>query len=104
MTASTTIPMPGNPGKDAREEARWRRGDYPDIMNTCICCGRKATRSHYVAMEGMGLIPIAEGLTRDDNSFMGFYPVGSTCRRLLPQGYVITKRAMRAACGDDSSW
>ena len=92
MAHAAHIPVPYDSEKDDREDARGRKGQYTDINNTCHLCGRKATGSHFIALADGMLISTEEAMGRDDNGFMGFYPVGSTCRKVMDKAYVGTRK------------
>ena len=81
--------------KDAREEARYARGEYADINNTCFCCGRKAG-AHWVAIDlrTTEAVPAEAAKTNEDD--VAFFPIGRVCRKrfALPKSHVLTRQAL----------
>ena len=89
--------------EERREFTSWRTGDHPGIYNTCVFCGRKAG-SHWVALDTNGNVADykvmdAAMIAADTDdpqavNFMGYYPAGSTCRKVLPKGWARTKKSL----------
>jgi hypothetical protein len=55
----------------------------------CVVCGRKAGR--YIALVVDGGARFGDPETEDDpddGGYMGWWPVGSTCKKKLPKGFV----------------
>jgi hypothetical protein len=57
---------------------------------TCVVCGRKAGRYRALIVDGGARF--GDPQTEDDpndGGYMGWYPVGATCKKKLPKHYVI---------------
>lgn len=81
-TNTPALPTPYSAEYHARMEARYNRGEYADENNSCICCGRRAggKTGHqvYIGSDSGGFIAY-----RDADHDMGWYPIGTKCRKAL---------------------
>lgn len=79
--------------KDAREEKRWAKGDYPCEANTCYLCGRKAG-THWMALDLTNGTAVAIDYAMGEEDDTAFFPVGTTCKKGLPKTHLTTRKKL----------
>jgi len=87
MTNTDTI-TPFGPEYDKNESKRRNA----TLENTCVCCGRRAGGPKgwwALVVDGGAKFGDPSKENEDEPGFMGYYPIGSTCKKSLPEGWAV---------------